>query len=42
MNSMNDDISYCKGCHCMTHTIKKGPTTFVCGKCGYPKKDGGN
>ncbi len=28
-----DEISQCKGCHCMTKTIKG-----VCGKCGFTEK----
>lgn len=34
---MEDDISLCNGCHCMTHNIKDGKAHFICGKCGYDK-----
>lgn len=34
---MEDDVTLCKGCYCMTHSIRKGRGKFVCGKCGYDK-----
>lgn len=32
-----DEISLCNGCHCMTHSIRKGRANWVCGKCGHNK-----
>ena len=32
-----NEISYCGGCHCMTHSIRKGRAHYVCGKCGHDK-----
>jgi hypothetical protein len=38
MRKYNDeDVTLCKGCHCMTHSIRKGKLHFVCGKCGHDK-----
>ncbi len=31
------DISYCNGCHCMTHSIRKARAHYNCGKCGHNK-----
>jgi hypothetical protein len=31
------DISYCKNCCSMTHTIKNGSGIIKCGKCGEKK-----
>jgi len=32
------DISLCKNCHCMTHTVKK-EGKYVCGKCKHEKNE---
>jgi ribosomal protein L37AE/L43A len=32
-----EDITYCAGCKCMTHSIRKGRAYWVCGKCGHDK-----
>jgi hypothetical protein len=32
-----DEISYCKNCCSMTHTIKNGSGIKHCGKCGNKK-----
>jgi len=34
---MNEDVTYCNGCKCMTHSVRKGKLMFVCGKCGHDK-----
>jgi len=34
------DVTYCGGCHCMTHSIIKGRAHSVCGKCGQDKSIG--
>ena len=35
-----EDITYCNGCHCMTHSIRKARAKFICGKCGHNKTIG--
>jgi hypothetical protein len=35
-----DDVTYCNGCHCATHSIRKSKLVFLCGKCGYDKTMG--
>jgi len=32
-----DDISFCNGCNCMTHSIREKKLQFICGKCGHEK-----
>ena len=34
---MKDDITLCNGCYCMTHSIRKDRTNYICGKCGHNK-----
>jgi len=34
------DVTFCGGCHCMTHSIIKGRAHSVCGKCGQDKSLG--
>jgi len=34
------EITYCSGCHCMTKSIRKGRSYYICGKCGHDKSLG--
>ena len=35
-----EDITYCTGCNCMTHSIRKGRANYICDKCGNHKSLG--
>jgi len=37
LTKMDEDITYCTNCHCMTRSIRKGRAKYVCGKCGHNK-----
>ena len=34
---MNEDLTLCPKCNCMTKSIRKARAHFVCGKCGNDK-----
>ena len=34
---MNDNVTLCSGCNCMTKSIKKSRAYLICEKCGYDK-----
>ncbi len=36
-DKIDEEISLCNGCHCMTKSIKKGRAYWVCSKCGHNK-----
>jgi len=34
---IDEDLTLCSQCTCMTHSIRQGRALFICGKCGHNK-----